>query len=414
MESQKEILQDRLVAWLRALVDIPTENHPPNGDEADGQAYIKKMYEKMGLKTDEFCPVDIQGYAENQAFLHERNLKGRNNVVGVWKGKGGGRSAVLSGHMDVAPKEPLPWTVCDPFVSVVRDGRVYGRGSSDMKGGLVCAAAAVMALKESGFVPRGDIIIESVVDEEYASGNGTIASRLKGYNADFAVIMEPSGMLVCPATVGSVMIKITIAGDPGMPYTKEKVLNVSYSLGRLLLTIEELEEKRENSDFPALWENAVQKRKMVVTKVKSGEIKPHGQLASPMDGWVEVSVQTYPGETMQSVMAEVGDFIRQKMDPEVNITLEPLYHYVAPAQNDPEHPGVRTLFNSAKKYIDDTKITCAPFPCDLFAFQQYGNTPGVVFGPVGGHLHGPDEWVDIESMVKVTKSLKDFLLEWCG
>lgn len=414
MDEQTGRLEDKLTGLVRSLVDIPTENHPPSGDEARGQAYIKKLYKKMGLQVDVFSPLELYGFAGNPAFLHERDLKGRKNVVGVWKGKGGGKSAVLSGHMDVAPREPLPWTVCEPFKSVVQDGRIYGRGACDMKGGLACAAAAVMELNRSGFVPRGDIILESVVDEEYASGNGTIASRLKGYNADFAVVLEPSGMLVCPANVGSVMVKITIAGNPGMPYTKEKIFNVSYALGDLLLALRELEEIRENGKAPALWADAVQKRKMVITKVKAGEIKPHGQLSSPTDAWVEVSVQTYPGETMESALLEVGTFIREKLGSEARVTVEPLYHYVAPAQNDPNHPGVTALLDCAKRYIEDTRITCAPFPCDLFAFQKYGSTPGVIFGPAGGNLHGPDEWVDIESMVKTTKALCGFLAEWCG
>jgi acetylornithine deacetylase len=368
----------------------------------------------MGLQVDVFSPMELYGFAENPAFLHERDLSGRKNVVGIWKGTGGGRSAVLSGHMDVAPKEPLPWTVCEPFKSVARDGKIYGRGACDMKGGLACAAAALMALKSSGFVPRGDIIIESVVDEEYASGNGTIASRLKGYNADFAVVLEPSGMLICPANVGSVMVKITIAGNPGMPYTKEKIFNVSYALGALLLAIKELEEKRENGEAPALWDGAVQKRKMVVTKVKAGEVKPHGQLSSPMDAWVEVSVQTYPGETMESAVAEVESFIKGKLDNEARVTVTPLYHYIEPAQTDAGHPGVKTLMDCAKRHIAGTRVTCAPFPCDLFAFQKYGDTPGVIFGPLGGNLHAPDEWVDIESMETTTKTLCDFLVKWCG
>jgi len=414
MEERTLKLEERLTGLVCALVDIPTENHPPKGDEARGQAYIKKLYKKLGLDVNTFSPRDLNGYEENPVFLHERDLTGRKNVVGVWKGTGGGKSAVLSGHMDVAPKEPLPWTVCNPFRSVVLDGKIYGRGACDMKGGLACAAVAVETLKNSGFRPKGDIIIESVVDEEYASGNGTIASRLMGYNADFAVVLEPSGMLICPANVGSVMVKITLEGNPGMPYTKDKIFNVSYALGELLLAIGELEERRENGPCPALWEDAVQKRKMVVTKVKAGEVKPHGQLSSPMDAWVEVSVQTYPGETMESALSELEAFITGKLGPEARIKVEPLYHYVAPASTDPGHPGVSALLNCAGKYTDGARVTCAPFPCDLFAFQEYGNTPGAIFGPAGGNLHGPDEWVDIESLVKTTRTLCDFIIEWCG
>lgn len=414
MEEKTRKLAKQLTGLVRDLVDIPTENHPPDGDEAHGQSYIKKIYQKAGLGVEAFSPEEINGYAGNPAFLHERNLAGRKNVVGVWKGTGGGKSLVLCGHMDVAPKEPLPWTVCEPFESIVQDGRIYGRGACDMKGGLACAAAAVMNLKESGFVPRGDIIIESVVDEEYASGNGTIASRLKGYNGDFAIVLEPSGMMVCPANVGSVMMNISLKGDPGMPYTGEKIFNVAYALGELLGALQELEEKRETDAYPALWEDALQKRKMVITKVKAGEVKPHGQLSAPMDAWVEVSLQTYPGESAASVIEEVTTFLEKKPGLKAAVKVTPLYHYIEPASTDADHPGVVKLLNCMQRYCAKTRIAPAPFPCDLFAFSKYGNTPGVVFGPEGGNLHGPDEWVSVESLVWVTQALGDFIREWCG
>jgi len=405
-------IKNRLIQLTQQLVDIETENNPPNGHEAEGQKVVKKLFSKMGLKTDVFSPEEISGFAGNSAFLHERNLKSRKNVVGVWKGTGGGKSVVLSGHMDVAPREPLLWKVCDPFKSIVRDGRVYGRGSCDMKGGLACAITAVAQLKESGFVPKGDVILESVVDEEFASGNGTIASRFRGYNTDFAVVLEPSGMLICPANVGGLMVRLEISGAAGMPYTGEKMLNIAYRLGDLLHILEELETEREKGECPPLWTNALQKRKLVITKVKAGEVKPHGQLGAPSDAWIEVSIQTYPGETPETLLAEVESFIRGRFDPTVELRLVPIYHYVEPADTQPDHPGVLLLKESASTYIPDVEVSCAPFPCDLFVFKKYGNTPGVIFGPVGGNLHAPDEWVSIESMLQVTMSISDFIRKW--
>ncbi len=414
MNKEMEDLKERLTSLTRDLVDIPTENNPPDGDEAAAQAYVEKLLGGMGFRLDVFSPVEISGFEQNPAFLHGRNLNLRKDVVGVWKGSGGGKSVVLSGHMDVAPREPLPWKECEPFRSVVKNGRIYGRGSCDMKGGFACAAAAVELLRESGFTPRGDVIVESVVDEEYASGNGTIASRFRGYNADFAVVLEPSGLRICPANVGGVMVRIEISGQAGMPYTGEKTFNIAYALGHMLRLLEELERKREEAECPPLWHSALQKRKMVVTKVKAGEVKPHGQLGAPIDAWVEVSVQTYPGETPQTVLKELNDFIRPRFKSSAVLRITPLYHYVEPADTPPEHPGVRKIAECAKKYIPEVQISCAPFPCDLFAFQKYGGTPGVIFGPIGGNLHGPDEWVDIESMKNVTLALADFIRLWCG
>lgn len=114
--------KDELVKLTCDLVNIPTENRPPKGDEKAGQEFYKKYLENMGLETDSFSPEEIPEYETNPEFL-KRDLKDRKNVVGKWKGSGGGKSIILSGHMDVAPKEPMAWTVCEPFNAVVKDGK---------------------------------------------------------------------------------------------------------------------------------------------------------------------------------------------------------------------------------------------------------------------------------------------------
>lgn len=403
----------QLIELTQALVNIPTENNPPNGYEKAGQEFMSSLYADMGLNVEMFSPCDLAEYETHEGFLRERNMKDRKDVVGVWKGKGNGKSIVLSGHMDVAPKEPLAWTQCQPYDSIVKNGRVYGRGSCDMKGGLVCSAVALRMLKDEGFVPSGDIIIESVVDEEYASGNGTLASRLKGYNADFAIVCEPTGERVCAANVGSILLNIRISGSAGMPYTGEKILNVAYALGDLLKIIEVLEEKRENDTAPPLWENAVQKRKFVITKVSAGETKPHGQLGCPNDAWIEVSVHTYPGEKVDDVIAEVTSFIKERFLYHADITITPLYNYVEPCNSDANGEAMCLLAESAAENGANGEVTIAPFPCDMFIFQKYADTQGAVFGPIGGNLHAPDEWVDIDSMMRTANTIASFIKKWC-
>ncbi len=187
----------QMLSLLEALVRCPTENHPPRGNEAPGQAVLRAAYEAMGLETRMLCPADLPEYPAHPAFL-PRDFAGRENLVGTWRGEGGGRSVLLTGHMDVVPKEPMPWTVTQPFEPLIQAGRMYGRGTADMKAGLVCAAEAVRRLQEEGFRPKGDVILESVVDEEYAGANGTVAGRLAGINADFGIVLEASGLTSAP------------------------------------------------------------------------------------------------------------------------------------------------------------------------------------------------------------------------
>ncbi len=112
----------QITRMIRGLVDIPTENNPPYGFEAKGQDYVEKVFENMALDIDTFAPDEIEGFEQNDAFLQGQNYEnGRKNVVGTWQGTGRGKSLVLCGHMDVAPKEPMPWAVCEPYESVVID-----------------------------------------------------------------------------------------------------------------------------------------------------------------------------------------------------------------------------------------------------------------------------------------------------
>ena len=405
--------RDELVGLASDLVRIPTINFPPDGDEAPGQARLRAYYEALGLEIDQFSPADLPEYPSHPEFL-PRNLEGRENLVGVWRGTGGGKSVLITGHMDVVPIEPLPWTVTLPFEPKLKDGKLYGRGSADMKGGLAAAAIAVKMLKDEGFEPRGDVILESVVDEEYAGANGTIASRFRGYNADFAIVPEASGLTICPACVGGMVFKISMRGVAGMPYTGEEIPNLGYDLGDLLGLIRDFSAYRmETAPKPKLWEGTAQGAQVVVTKVKAGEAYVSGQLSAPIEAWVELVMQSYPGESAAALERELNDYLRARFrDPSI-LTIQPQYHYCRPAATDPAHPGVKALSFALSAYAAP-KVCGAMFSCDMFALTELGGIPSVIFGPVGGRLHGPDEWVDVESLLIDARAMADFIRKWCA
>ena len=170
-------------------------NRPPDGNEA-GAAWA---WDRSGSGVDVFF---VAG-AMSMSWLEGRNYsEGRDNVVARWRGRGQGRSLLLSGHTDVAPAESEYWKGCHPYKPVLKNGRLYGRGSADMKGGLTAMFWAMCILQDLGFQPGADILFESVVDEEFAGGNGTLAARLRGHNADLAMIQAPTRMEVCPRVWG--------------------------------------------------------------------------------------------------------------------------------------------------------------------------------------------------------------------
>ncbi len=409
-----EKYRDEIVRLASELVAIPTVNCPPNGNEAPGQARLRAYYEAMGLAVDAFSPEEVPEYPHHPEFM-ARNLKGRENLVATWKGKGGGKSLVITGHMDVVPEAPLPWTVTEAFRPHVSDGRLYGRGSADMKGALAAGAVAVKYLKDIGFTPRGDVLLESVVDEEYAGANGTIAARLKGYNPDFAIIPEASGLDVCPACVGGLVLKITVRGIAGMPYTGEEIGNPAYDIADIASIVRDFGAYRvERTPRPALWSAQAQGAQIVVTKMRAGEAYESGQLSSPIDAWMEIVMQSYPGETADELEAQLWDYIRPRYRNPDGLQIERVYHYCRPAATDENHPAVKTLRECAEAVKPGAKVCGAMFSCDMFAVTDVGHVPCAIFGPVGARLHAPDEWVDIESLCLTARALAEFIVKWCG
>ena len=141
-------------------------------------------------------------------------FEGRPQLVGRFRGSGGGRTLLLNGHVDVVDVEPrADWTQPDPFAAVVRDGRLYGRGSCDMKGGVASMIIAACTLAELGVPLAGDLIVNTVTEEESTGAGGLFAARL--LQADGAIVPEPSGLAVWVACRGSLLPRITVRGRAG-------------------------------------------------------------------------------------------------------------------------------------------------------------------------------------------------------
>ena len=153
---------------------------------------------------------------------------------------------------------------------------------------------------------------------------------------------------------------------------------------------------------------------MVITKVKAGEVGEEGQLSTPIDAWMEIVMQSYPGEEEDELMGALNEFMRANYHDPDGLTVTRLYRYCRPASTSADEAGVRLLADCAAPYTALAKVCGAMFSCDMFALTELGKLPSVIFGPVGGRLHAPDEWVDLESMEICTRALMDFIVKWCG
>ena len=192
------------------------------------------------MDVDVFEPSDKE---LREAFAEANpghDYKDRPDVVGTLRGTGGGRSLILNGHIDTMPFDHIEEWVTHPLEPKIIDGKLYGRGAGDMKGGLCAALSALYGLQERGVKLKGDVIVESVVDEE-GGGNGTMACILRGYKADAAIISEPTELEIMPAHMGWLFYRIHVKGKALHSSMKWKGVNAIEKMMKIMQALQELE-----------------------------------------------------------------------------------------------------------------------------------------------------------------------------
>jgi len=209
-------LTDEMVQMCQSLVKIntvsPYAGAGPTGLEKPGQEFLKPILEKMGGKTHMFePPADIYKQI-GIVGPKDRSWKGRPNLVTRFD-LGPGKRIIVNAHMDTV--DVLNMDI-DPFSGEVKDGKIYGRGTSDDKGGMAMGITAIKAVLKFADKLAGTIIHESVADEECSGvGAGTLACCLEGYKADQAIVLDGGGLVVVRGCHGCLTADVTVQGRSG-------------------------------------------------------------------------------------------------------------------------------------------------------------------------------------------------------
>ena len=234
--------KNSIIEFLQHLIRIPSVN----GKEKDCALFCAEKLKQMGLKIDIWEP-NVDELKSHQGFSPtESDYKDRPNVVGVLKGSGGGKSILLNGHVDVVPPGLLDLWKNNPWGAVVKNGKVYGRGAMDMKGGLACMLKAVEIIQKAGIKLRGDVIVECVPDEE-RGGNGTLASIIRGYRADAGIFTEPSGVnSIAVGHRGGLCFRVTVGGESPTVFDRAKGINAIEKMQVVIEAIERLKKIRQD------------------------------------------------------------------------------------------------------------------------------------------------------------------------
>jgi acetylornithine deacetylase len=212
---------DRVVATLCDLIAFPSvvKSNPKDAGpgERQCQEYLKTRLERIGFVTDLWepdGPALFAKYEGRPGANKGRTFEGRPNLGAQLHGTGGGRSLMLTGHIDVVPPGPRQHWTSEPFTPVVKDGFVQGRGAVDMKGGVASMLMAIETLKGLGVPLSGDVVFTTVVDEEIG-GMGSLAMVDRGFHADAGIMTEPTSNRIAPLCRGILWGRIVIDGIGG-------------------------------------------------------------------------------------------------------------------------------------------------------------------------------------------------------
>jgi acetylornithine deacetylase len=415
---------DELVALTQQLVRIPSENRPPAGGEQAAQVFIQKWLADVGVAAELIDLTRLQGLTEHELFFRgegyeRREYEGRPNLAARLSGQGTGRSLVLSGHIDTMPAGKTRWRRA-PFGGEVEGNRLYGRGSMDMKGGIAAAMAALRAVRDTGVALAGDVVFETVVDEEHGGANGTLANRLAGYNGDAAVIAEPSNLQLYAAHKGFRIVHLTLRGRSGMSFAGEDLPNPVEHVGSLIDCFKAFRRRRRRAaaGVPEYAHDA-DPVPVFMNKLQAGEFSLNIPMQIPETCTLEIYWQTMPGETRQAIDREFFDHLSHWIEEHPSLKQFEIEHrfshrWMPAARTDPEEPIVQTMRGAAGRVLGrPVNLVGSPFPCDMFVFEHFG-IPTVLFGPRGAYGHGSDEYVEIDSLVQTAQVLALTLVRFCG
>ena len=405
IEKMKKWMEDKkgeLASFLQQLVQAPSLP----GQEAQAQGIIIEKLKSLGAKVDCWEPGGDMLITHPLFCCPRTHFSGSPNVVGVWKGTGEGKSLILNGHIDVVPPGDLAQWDEDPFSGKIRQGKMYGRGVTDMKGGLVAMLYAVQCLQEMGVPLKGDVIFQSVIEEE-RGGAGTLAAFLRGYQGDGAIIPEPTDLKIFPKQQGSMWFRIGIKGKSAHGGTRYEGISAIEKSYLVMEAIGQLEEKR-NARAP------------IPIPINVGTIEG-GNWPSSVPDHVEITgrMGVAPSEDLVDAQQELNHAISSIEDEWLQENPPVLQWYGArwhPGNLPAHHPLEETLVQSFKEVLGkDPVIQASPWGTDGGLLNKAGGIPVLIFGPgKTGVAHYPNEHIELDQVGTCAVVIARMIMDWCN
>lgn len=416
-------LEEKVCRWMDANKDNAVRllkkliaEKSTVGEEFNAQAVVLEKLRQFQMEVDVFEPSMIQLKQHPYFVSHRENFTESPNIVARKPGKGGGKSIILNGHIDVVPEGNHEKWDTHPYLAAEKNGKVYGRGASDMKGGTTALLLAIEAIEACGITLKGDLIFQSVTDEENG-GAGTLSTVLRGYKADGALIPEPTNLKLFIKQQGSMWFRITVKGLSAHGGTRYEGVSAIEKSVLVLEALKQLEKKRNDRIKDPLYNYTP-----IPVPINIGTIHGGNWPSSVADlVQIEGRCGVAPNEGMEQVKQEIESGIKNLEQHDEWFKLHPieLEWYGAqwlPNDLNENHELVHSLESSYEKIMNNqAKKEASPWGTDGGMLFHAGHTPTIVFGPGETKVaHHTNEYIEIEAMLTSAKIISLFLLDWCG
>ncbi|HXI80427.1 MAG TPA: ArgE/DapE family deacylase [Verrucomicrobiae bacterium] len=386
-----------LIEDLQALVRIPSVT----GSEELAQADVARRLAAAGMEVETLTP-DPGAIRADPAWPGEETTRTALPIVIGRLGRPGGRRLVLSGHVDVVPPgDPGTWS-SDPWSAAIRDGRLYGRGACDMKGGVAAILGAVRALVATGIVERlaGELVVAFVPGEE-DGGQGTLAAIRAGVTGDMAIITEPSNLDIVVAHAGAITFRLTVPGRAAHASQRQEGVSALDNLFTILGALQEDETRRNAEETDPLMTALGLPYPTIVGIVSGGEWASTVLDRVAADGRYGVRLGQSPADAAADLRAAID--AANASDPFLRdhpATVEIVGGQFGSGRVPADHPlpaglalAVETITGHPPALLGE------PYGADMRLFINDGDTPCVIFGPGDVRVaHSADEHVPLDEV----------------
>ena len=410
IRSAVEARREEIVQMLLDIVGISSVT----GNEGEVQRWVAASLAGFGLQVDSFTSSrdEIADYVTHVG--EQPSYDDRPSVVGSRAGAGGGQSLMLAGHIDTVPVEDRSrWTYA-PEGERVED-RVYGLGSTDMKGGVISTMIVPRILEDLGITLKGDLMVNTVVGEE-DGGLGTMSTILHGYKPDGVVITEPTYQRVGIASGGSLVFRITVTGKAAHGANRNDGVSAIEKFVPIFLDLLAWEAERQRTIMHPLYDSFANKFPISVGKLRSGDwasTVPDKLVAEGRLGFI-------PGESMESMMEQAQARIAAVADQDEWLREHPPVleffsgQFVA-EEIAPDHPLTLAMLKAHKEINgEDTEIFALTAGTDARLWIHFADRPALLYGGGVFHMaHQSDEYIEIEPFLNSIAVLTQMAIDWC-